>query len=83
MLEKQKKKEDRVKKLKEEHEKKKIETIQKYQGLNVYVKNIDDTIDSNKLKEYFSVYGEVQNTYIAKDENGLSRGFGFVCFKKF
>jgi len=75
------KKEDRVKKLRDDYEKKKLETIQKYQGLNIYVKNLDDSIDTTKLKELFTVYGELQNTYIAKDENGLSRGFGFVCFK--
>nr|XP_009782272.1 PREDICTED: polyadenylate-binding protein 4 [Nicotiana sylvestris] len=35
------------------------EVVDKYQGLNLYVKNLDDTIDDEKLKELFSEFGTI------------------------
>lgn len=35
------------------------EALDKFQGLNLYVKNLDDTIDDDKLKEIFSEYGTI------------------------
>lgn len=76
------KKQERLKKLREGYEKKRNELLQKYQGLNVYVKNLDDQTDDAKLKEMFSQYGELESFRVMRDEHGISRGFGFVCFKK-
>jgi polyadenylate-binding protein len=57
------------------------ERAQKYQGINLYVKNLDDTINDQKLREAFSVFGEVTSgCRVMVDERGNSRGFGFVCF---
>eukprot|EP01080_Neovahlkampfia_damariscottae_P009224 gene9224-1310_t len=74
------KKEDRVHKLKTEYEKKKQESIQKYQGLNVYVKNLDDSVDDEKLKGLFDEFGKITSCVVMKDETGASKGFGFICF---
>ncbi|KAK1411798.1 hypothetical protein QVD17_32569 [Tagetes erecta] len=56
------------------------EQIMKYQGLNVYVKNIDDDVTENELQEHFSQCGTITSTKLMCDDKGLSKGFGFVCF---
>ena len=61
-------------------EEKRQERIQKYQSVNLYVKNLDDAIDDNKLREEFSAYGTITSARVMKGEKGASRGFGFVCF---
>lgn len=35
------------------------ETVDKYQGVNLYVKNLEDSIDDDKLKELFSEFGTI------------------------
>jgi RNA recognition motif-containing protein len=44
------------------------------------VKNLDDAIDDEKLREEFSPYGTITSARVMKGEKGSSRGFGFVCF---
>lgn len=59
----------------------KQERISKYQGVNLYVKNIADDVDDDKLREIFSAYGTITSCRVMKDtEKGSSRGFAFVCF---
>lgn len=74
------KKRERSEQLKKQHEALEQEKINKYQGVNVFVKNLDDSIDEARLKEEFSPYGEITSLVIMKDEAGKSKGFGFVCF---
>ncbi|KAG0477333.1 hypothetical protein HPP92_014174 [Vanilla planifolia] len=47
---------------------------------NVYVKNIDDGVDDDTLREHFSHCGTITSARIMRDEKGISKGFGFVCF---
>jgi len=35
------------------------EAVDKYQGRNLYIKNLDDSIDDDKLKEMFSQFGSI------------------------
>lgn len=49
---------------------------------NLYVKNLDTGISEEVLKEKFSQHGKIVSLVISKDENGASRGFGFVNFDK-
>jgi len=58
----------------------KMERMQRYQGVNLYVKNLDDTVDDEKLRQHFAGYGVITSAKVMTDENGRSRGFGFVCF---
>lgn len=74
------KKRERVEQLKQQHEAVKQEKISKYQGVNLFVKNLDDSIDDEKLKEEFSPYGTITSVIVMKDEAGKSKGFGFVCY---
>ncbi|PON67170.1 Polyadenylate binding protein [Trema orientale] len=56
------------------------ETVDKYEGLNLYVKNLDDSITDDKLKELFSEFGTITSCKVMRDPNGVSRGSGFVAF---
>ena len=47
---------------------------------NVYIKNLNKMIDSDHLARTFSSYGHVTSAKVMKNDNGESRGFGFVCF---
>jgi len=75
------KKAEREKELKQMFEKIKRERMSKYQGVNLYVKNLDDTIDDVRLREEFAHCGTITSAKVMRDENtGQSKGFGFVCF---
>ncbi|KAJ9559013.1 hypothetical protein OSB04_013627, partial [Centaurea solstitialis] len=56
------------------------EQILKYQGSNVYVKNVDDDVTEDELQEHFSQCGTITSTKLMCDDKGVSKGFGFVCF---
>ncbi|XP_059296546.1 polyadenylate-binding protein 7-like isoform X2 [Lycium ferocissimum] len=74
------KKAEREQLLKRLFEERRKEQIMKYQGSNVYVKNIDDDVSDNELRELFGQCGTITSVKIMQDEKGLSKGFGFVCF---
>merc|ERR1712045_740126 len=57
----------------------KMERLNRYQGVNLYVKNLDDTIDDNKLRQEFTPFGTITSAKVMSEE-GRSKGFGFVCF---
>jgi polyadenylate-binding protein len=72
------KKAERQAKLRKEWEQLKIS---KYQGINLYIKNLEDEVDEEKLRKEFSVHGVIKSCKIMMDEEkGISKGFGFVCF---
>ncbi|KAJ4816450.1 Polyadenylate-binding protein [Rhynchospora pubera] len=56
------------------------EAADKLQGLNLYLKNLDDSISDDQLKEIFSEYGTITSCKVMKDQNGISKGSGFVAF---
>lgn len=70
------KKSERLNELRKQFEQRKL----KYQESNLYIKNLDDQIDDNKLYELFSKYGKIISAKVMKDENNSSKGFGFVCY---
>ncbi|KAL0700720.1 hypothetical protein Bca4012_056842 [Brassica carinata] len=71
------KKSEREEELKRKYEQ---ERLEKTQGMNLYVKNLDDSVNDEKLKEMFAEYGEVTSTKVMMNPEGLSRGFGFVAY---
>ncbi|KAA1472444.1 hypothetical protein DENSPDRAFT_850923 [Dentipellis sp. KUC8613] len=48
---------------------------------NLFCKNLDPSIDSNGLFTYFRQYGQIVSARVMRNENGESRGFGFVSFQ--
>ncbi|GAA5969526.1 hypothetical protein JCM21900_000057 [Sporobolomyces salmonicolor] len=73
-------KSEREEELKKSYEQKKYEQTLKYQGVNLYVKNLDDDVDEDKLRAEFEPFGQITSCKIMSDEKGASKGFGFVCF---
>lgn len=47
---------------------------------NLYVKNLSESIDETRLREIFRSYGKIVSAKVIRDENGKSKGFGFVGF---
>ncbi|MCO5550294.1 hypothetical protein L7F22_003776 [Adiantum nelumboides] len=66
--------------LRREYEEKRTEWIQKFQGSNIYVKNLTDAVDEDTLRSHFSLYGTIVSVKVMRNEKGISKGFGFVCF---
>lgn len=75
------KKAEREKDLKDRFEQMKIMRQSKYQGTNLYIKNLDDSIDQERLYKEFEPYGTITSAKIVmSDDKTTSRGFGFVCY---
>lgn len=73
------KKNERLSEMKRKKDLQRQERMNKYQGVNLYIKNLDDTIDDERLRKEFSKFGTITSAKIMS-ENGRSKGFGFVCF---
>jgi len=80
MLEELKKKYEREAELRARFEQLRKERIEKLQGVNLYVKNLDDSIDDDKLREIFAEFGTITSCKVMRDPHGQSRGSGFVAF---
>lgn len=58
----------------------KKERIAKFEGMNLYVKNLADEVEDEVLREHFDGCGTIVSCKVMKDAAGKSKGFGFVCF---
>lgn len=76
------KKIERQAELKRKFDAQKAERLQRYQGVNLYVKNLDDSVDDEQLRKSFEPFGKITSAKVMTDENGRTKGFGFVCFEK-
>jgi len=76
------KKNEREEELKKQYEKIREEKLNKYQGVNLYIKNLDESVTDEVLREKFSPFGTITSAKVMCDEKNenKSRGFGFVCF---
>lgn len=48
---------------------------------NLYIKNLDTGFSEEVLMEKFAQFGKIVSLAVSKDDNGASRGFGFVNFE--
>ena len=49
--------------------------------MNLYVKNLDDTITDDQLRDMFATFGTITSARVMRgDEGNVSKGFGFVCY---
>ncbi|KAJ9124730.1 hypothetical protein QFC24_003098 [Naganishia onofrii] len=72
---------ERDEELRRNHEAARMEQESKNQGVNLFVKNISDDWDDERLRAEFDAFGTITSSKLMKDDKtGTSRGFGFVCF---
>ncbi|KAK1258990.1 Polyadenylate-binding protein 5 [Acorus gramineus] len=71
---------EREAELKAKFEQERNSKFEKLQGANLYLKNLDDNINDEKLKELFSEFGTITSCKVMLDPHGQSRGSGFVAF---
>jgi len=55
-------------------------TTKSAQGVNLYVKNLDEMTDDASLRGLFEPFGTITSVAAMKDDRGKCKGFGFVCF---
>ena len=56
------------------------ERIAKYQGMNLYIKNLVDEVGDEQLRAEFAPHGTITSAKVMRDGAGKSKGFGFVCY---
>jgi len=61
------KKHEREEELRKSYEAARVEKASKYQGVNLYVKNLDDEVDDDKLRELFAPYGAITSAKVMRD----------------
>ncbi|XWS18930.1 hypothetical protein CRYUN_Cryun32bG0087300 [Craigia yunnanensis] len=54
--------------------------FEKLKASNLYVKNLNLSIDEKKLQKLFGHFGQIASARVMRHESGMSKGFGFVCF---
>ena len=74
------KKHEREEELRRSYEAAKNEKLAKFQGVNLYLKNIPESYDDERLREEFAPFGAITSCKIMRAPSGVSRGFGFVCY---
>lgn len=66
--------------LRKTHEEKRQEQEAKSAGVNLYVKNLDDEWDDERLRAEFDSFGTITSCRVMRDDKGASKNFGFVCY---
>lgn len=61
------KKHEREEELRKQYEAARMEKASKYQGVNLYVKNLTDDVDDDKLRDLFSGYGTITSAKVMRD----------------
>lgn len=75
------KKNERERELRAKFEAEKMDRISKFQGVNLYVKNLDESVTDDVLRDEFATIGTITSARVMKDlKTDRSKGFGFVCY---
>jgi polyadenylate-binding protein len=61
------KKHEREEELRKSYEAARIEKASKYQGVNLYVKNLEDDVDDEKLRDLFTPFGAITSAKVMRD----------------
>jgi len=46
----------------------------------LYIKNLEEDITEERLQNEFATFGAIRSCKIMYDDNGVNKGFGFVCY---
>ncbi|KAF5094964.1 hypothetical protein D0Z03_001947 [Geotrichum reessii] len=74
------KKYEREEELRQTYEAGRNQYIAKYASTNLYIKNLDKSVDQDVLYKEFSPFGHITSAKIMTGDDGVSKGFGFVCY---
>ncbi|MCD7455490.1 hypothetical protein HAX54_028332 [Datura stramonium] len=74
------KKSEREADLRAKFEQERASRFEKLKGANLYLKNLDDSVNDENLKELFAEYGTITSCKVMRDAKGVSKGSGFVAF---
>ncbi|PGH19877.1 polyadenylate-binding protein, cytoplasmic and nuclear [Polytolypa hystricis UAMH7299] len=61
------KKHEREEELRKQYEAARVEKASKYQGVNLYIKNLTDDIDDEKLRELFTGFGTITSAKVMRE----------------
>jgi polyadenylate-binding protein len=73
------KKRERLRKLEESRRQKAEENARKYRGRNLILRNLDESVTEDDLRQKFSEFGTVESVRIPLDKESRSKLHGFVC----
>ena len=73
---------ERKEKLRKKYDAIRLDRLKNNQLVNLYIKNLDDSIGDDKLREDFEKFGTITSAKVMRDKDrpDISKGFGFVCF---
>ena len=71
------KRSERQAELRRRFQQQKMERINQFQGVNLYIKNLEETIDDTRLRKEFESYGTITSAKVMRDEKGNSKGMNF------
>ncbi|KAK4352480.1 hypothetical protein RND71_027998 [Anisodus tanguticus] len=74
------KKSEREADLRAKFEQERASRFEKLKGANLYLKNLDDSVNDENLKELFAEYGTITSCKVMRNAKGVSKGSGFVAF---
>ncbi|KAI9838371.1 MAG: Protein phosphatase PP2A regulatory subunit B [Sarea resinae] len=61
------KKHEREEELRKQYEAARVEKASKYQGVNLYVKNLEDEVDDEKLRDMFTPFGTITSAKVMRE----------------
>ena len=67
------KKHEREEELRKQYEAARVEKQSKYQGVNLYIKNLEDDIDDEKLRDIFAPFGTITSAKVMRDSTPIDR----------
>ena len=66
------KKHEREEELRKQYEAQRAEKQSKYQGVNLYIKNLADDVDDEKLRDIFAPFGTITSAKVMRDTSPVS-----------